>query len=90
MDALSLPPAQWQEVLSRVGPLFQDCLRRYTLGDSTSLPVEAAQQVFSALCFALRQVPQLLSGDLFVAYRQGQALLREKVVECRLSGATRC
>lgn len=32
---------------------------------------------------ALRQVPQLLSGDLFAAYHQGQALLQEKGRRCQ-------
>lgn len=75
---LSFPPEeQRQNVESRLGPLFMDCLRRHVMGDGTSLR-EEAQAVLSALCFALRQVPQLLSGDLFAAYHQGQALLLEK------------
>lgn len=78
-----LPEEQRQDVQSRLGPLFMDCLRRHTMGDSTSLRVEEAQAVLSALCFALRQTPQLLSGDLFAAYHQGQALLQEKGRQCQ-------
>lgn len=85
MEALLsvLTEEQRQDVQSRLGLLFHDCLHRHTMGDSTSLRVEEAQAVLSALCFALRQVPQLLSGDLFIAYRQGQTVLQEKCRQCQ-------
>lgn len=79
-----LSPDEQHAVIFRMGPLVEDCLRRHTLGDRTSLRVEEAQAVFSAVCFALRQVPEALSGDLFAAYHQGQELLWEKSHRCRL------
>lgn len=79
-----LSPDEQHAVISRMGPLVEDCLRRHTLGDRTSLRLEEAQVVFSAVCFALRQVPEALSGDLFAAYHQGQEILWKKSRRCRL------
>lgn len=79
-----LSPEERQALFSRMGNLVEDCLRRHTMGDSTSLRVEEAQRVFSAICFALRQAPKALSGDLFAVYHQGQEVLQEKGRRCKL------
>ena len=82
LEPLAMLPLTAQErkqLLSYMQPLLTDCLRRHTMGDSSSVRVEVAQQVFAAVCFALKQVPEELhGGDLFAAYRHGQERLRQK------------
>ena len=74
---ISLLP-QGKELLNRMGPLFQDCLRRYAMGDASSVRVETAERVFASLCFVLGQAADQLDGDLYRAYQLGQERLEAK------------
>lgn len=76
LDVSLLP--QGKDLLNRMGPLFQDCLRRYAMGDASSVRVETAERVFASLCFVLRQAADQLDGDLYRACQVGQERLTAK------------
>lgn len=64
---------------------------RYTMGDSTSVPVETAQELLASICFTLQfemEVSGLSSRDLlgmnlYVVLKNGQAHLERKSKEVK-------
>lgn len=61
--------------------------KRYTMGDSTSIPVETAQELLASICFTLQfemeasklSPRDLLGKELDVVLKNGQAHLAENV-----------
>lgn len=61
------------------------------MGDSTSIPVEIAQELLASICFTLQfemeisgfSIRDLLGMDLYVALKDGQARLEKKTKEVK-------
>lgn len=64
---------------------------RYTMGDSTSVPVETAQELLASICFTLQfemeisglSLHDLLGADLYIVLKDGQAHLEKKTREVK-------
>ena len=88
-QALTSPlTAQEQAALwERLLPLLAEQTRRYTGGESSSVPAETAQLLLDSLlyCLGLSQPPDpararaILSGDPWEEFQQGQARIREQM-----------
>lgn len=80
-----------QLLQQRLWQLLSRQALRYTMGESTSIPTQTGQALFSALCYTLEvaldagQLPRsaLLTCDLDQLLRQGQAALREKSAQTK-------
>lgn len=77
--------------LEKLWQLLARQTERYTMGDSTSVPTETAQELLASICYALqfemaqsgRTSRELLKSDLYAAFKDGQAHLRAKVAETK-------
>lgn len=84
-----LTETEANQLLEKLWYLLAKHTERYTMGDSTSVPVETAQELLSSICFTLQfemEVSRLSSRDLLrnelnVVLKNGQAHLAEKVKE---------
>lgn len=73
--------------LEKLWQLLAKQTERYTMGDSTSVPTETAQELLASICYTLqfemaqsgRTPRELLKSDLYAAFQDGQAHLRAKV-----------
>ena len=78
-----LTAAEQAEVRVRLYALLTEQARRYTLGESTSVPVELAEELLRSLCFTLGLSPEggeraraLLALDWEVELERGRTGLR--------------
>lgn len=79
------------QFLEKLWCLLAKHTERYTMGDSTSVPVETAQELLASICFTLQfemGVSKLSSRDLLeeelgFILKNGQAHLAEKVKEVK-------
>lgn len=84
-----LTETEANQLLEKLWCLLAKRTERYTMGDSTSVPVETAQELLASICFTLqfemevsRLSPRdLLERELNVVLGNGQAHLVEKVKE---------
>lgn len=84
-----LTETEANRLLEKLWCLLAKRTERYTMGDSTSVPVETAQELLASICFTLqfemevsRLSPRdLLRKELNVVLGNGQAHLVEKVKE---------
>ena len=89
LDVSLLP--QGKDLLNRMRPLFQDCLRRYAMGDASSVRVETAESALRVLGF--RTVRVRCHDDLArieVDRAERARLLDESVGSEVLAVLTRC
>ena len=74
-----------QLLMSRLWALLAEQTERYTMGESTSVTVENAQELFASLWYTLTIVieethipyERLLTEELMPIVKQGQAILKE-------------
>ncbi len=86
-----LTEAEADRLLTALWPLLAERAGRYTLGDSTSVPLETAQELLFSICFTLESEMALsgssprtlLETGVTTVFRQGQARLLEKTAEVR-------
>lgn len=77
--------------LRKLWQLLAKQTERYCMGDSTSIPVETAQELFASLCFTLcfemetsgLCARDLLEEDFWQILKKGQKHLREKVAKAK-------
>jgi len=82
-----LTETEMGQFLEKLWCLLAKCIERYTMGDSTSVPVETAQELLASICFTLQfemEVSKLSPRDLLgkeftVVLKHGQAHLAEKL-----------
>lgn len=81
----TLSQAAYQRMQEKLLSLLSRQLQRYTMGDSSSVPVELAQGLFQGLCYCLgisespgKRWEGLLEADLEAVYQQAQAVLEGK------------
>lgn len=80
-----------QRFLEKLWQLLAKQTERYTMGDSTSVPTETAQELLASICYTLQfEMAQsgftprdLLNSDLYAVLKDGQAHLSAKVAETR-------
>ena len=80
-----------QRFLDKLWQLLAKQTERYTMGDSTSVPTETAQELLASICYTLQfEMAQtgftprdLLNSDLYAAFQDGQAHLTAKVEETK-------
>ncbi len=81
----------YQFLMSRLWSLLAKQTEKYTMGDSTSVTVETAQELLTSLWYTITvaldeaHTPYegLLTGDLWPVVKQGQALLRGKLEQTK-------
>ena len=88
-QALTAPLTQQEQTAlwERLLPLLAEQARRYTGGESSSVPAETARLLLDSLlyCLGLSQPPDpararaVLSGDPWAEFQRGQARIREQV-----------
>lgn len=86
-----LTEAETQVFLTKLWQLLAWQTERYTMGDSTSVPMETAQELLTSICYTLQfemtqseLTPQdLLQTDLYDILKDGQAHLTAKVAETK-------
>lgn len=85
-----LPESQYMLLQSRLYMLLGEQTERYTMGESTSVTVETAQELLSSLCYTLsvalgndRGCEKLLSCDPASLLKKGQELLKTKLAELK-------
>lgn len=85
-----LTPEERLAFQAKLWRLLAQQTARYTIGDSTSVPAETAQELLDSLCFTLRvdeadtgRIRLLVQEDLDQAYQQGVRLLEVKVQQAR-------
>lgn len=74
------------DVLEKLWALLARQAERYTMGESTSIPRETAEELLKSICFTLQfemecagaSCRELLHNDLLTMHRRGQAHLEEK------------
>lgn len=84
-----LTEAEANLLLEKLWRLLAARTERYTMGDSTSVPVETAQELLASICFTLQFEMEmsrlshrdLLGKELNVVLKNGQAHLMEKMNE---------
>ena len=84
-----LTETEANQLLEKLWCLLAKRTERYTMGDSTSVPLETAQELLASICFTLQfemEVSRLSSRDLLgkelnIVFKNGQAHLVEKVKE---------
>lgn len=84
-----LTETEANQFLEKLWYLLAKHTERYTMGDSTSVPVETAQELLASICFTLQfemelsklSPRDLLEKELSVVLKNGQAHLVEKVKE---------
>ena len=89
---LPLTPEECLAFQAELWKLLEGQTARYTIGESTSVPVETAQELLESLCFTLRvdetdtaRIRLLLQEkDLDQAYRRGFQLMDTKVRQGQL------
>lgn len=82
---------EYQRLLSRLWSLLAAQTGKYTMGDSSSVTVETAQELLSSLWYTLMLTVEesglshdrLLTDDLLPLVKQGQALLMRKVEQAK-------
>ena len=82
-----LTETEANQLLEKLWCLLAKRTERYTMGDSTSVPLETAQELLASICFTLQfemEVSRLSSRDLLgkelnIVFKNGQAHLVEKV-----------
>jgi len=80
-----------QLLMSRLWALLAKQTERYTMGDSTSVTVEIAQELLASLWYTLTiamdeaHIPceSLLTGDLWPVVKQGQTLLQRRLEQTK-------
>lgn len=87
----SLSEAERQVLMGRMYELLSRQAARYLAGDSTSIPVETAEELLRSLSYTLRLAlsesgrseRELLTAELEGLLRQGQDILQGKLAEAR-------
>lgn len=85
----SFNEAETAQFFENLWRLLAERVQRYTMGDSTSVPVETARELLLSICFTLRyalkisrlSARDLLEKDLNTVLKSGQTHLLEKVQE---------
>lgn len=83
---LVLTPEEYSRMQAELLRLLSRQIERYTMGDSSSVPVELAQELLSAICYVLGISPErpngrwkeLAQNDLDQAYREGLDCIEQK------------
>ncbi len=86
-----LTEAQTQTFLAKLWRLLARQTERYTMAQSSSVPVETAQELLASICYTLQFemaqagiTPQaLLQKDLYTVLRDGQTHLAAKVADTK-------
>lgn len=84
-----LTETEANQFLEKLWYMLAKRTQRYTMGDSTSVPVETAQDLLASICFTLQfemevsrlSLRDLLGKELNAVLKNGQAHLAEKVKE---------
>lgn len=82
-----LTDAEKELFLEKLWRLLAEQTERYCMGDSTSVPVETAEELLASICYTLQferkasrlRAQDLLEKDLGDILKSGQAHLREKL-----------
>ena len=79
-------PSDLHTVQVRLWELLARQTARYTMGDSSSIPIEAAHELFSSLCFTLgvdlsdpNTLKSLLHDDLEERFKLGLSSIKQKI-----------
>lgn len=83
---LSLTPEEYGLVQAEVLRLLSRQIEQYTMGDSSSVPVELAQELLDAICYVLGISPEhpdkrwkeLAHSGIDKAYREGLERIEQK------------
>ncbi len=80
---------QWEiyEAYNRILCLLPEQVERYTMGDSSSVPVELAEELLKSVCFTFRvllksggaSLSDLKYGDIDEAFRTGRAAIEREL-----------
>ncbi|MDO5300029.1 MAG: DUF6179 domain-containing protein [Clostridia bacterium] len=96
-DAQALTPKQIDLLQMRLFSLFKAQARAYTLGDSTSLPQDTANELMASLLYTLGVDPlipgtyrPLLDEDIHLLYSLRLAALEKKADQARAFAGTLC
>ena len=86
-----LTEEETKRFLEKLWQLLAKQTERYTMGDSTSIPTETAQELLASICYTLQfemaqsglTPRELLKSDLYALLKDGQAHLIAKVAETK-------